>query len=99
MVLSTDPSTALRGALSMADVQQQWEDTLAQRRPKVPLSAFGTGLQGYGQKLIELLQQGHDVRIAHAQRMKNANIAGASLVRRVERTDVGSAESLRGGEK
>lgn len=99
MALTTDPAATLQGARNLQEVQQQWENVLLRTRPKVPVSSFGTGLQAQGARLLELVQRGHDVRIAHARRLQTAGVDGAALVQRVEGTDVGSASALQGGER
>ncbi|QFQ03064.1 hypothetical protein CUROG_08580 [Corynebacterium urogenitale] len=99
MNITTDPASALRGAKNLQGMQQQWEDALVRARPQVPEGIFGTGLNAKGKMLMELVQRGHEIRLAHARRLKTAGIDGASLIRRVERTDARSADSLDRGAK
>lgn len=93
----TDPTVVREGAEKLRAQQEQWASVLAAHRPHVPLTAFGVGLQGAGARLKELVDKGHDVRVAHAGRLAAAGRDAHRLADVVDAADATNAVALGGG--
>lgn len=97
MELTAEPGRASASARKLQDVQGAWEDTLAQGRREIPLAAFGNGLRSQGAQLVDLVHRGHEVRMAHARRLRDAGGDGDALIQQVSRADADSAQVMGGG--
>ena len=94
--ISTDPVAVRARAGELRTLQEGWARTLNQLTPYVPLSAFGTGLQGHGARLHELVNKRHEIRVAHARRLADAGRDAQVLAEVVESGDEANAHSIGG---
>ncbi|WP_034984946.1 hypothetical protein [Corynebacterium jeikeium] len=97
--LHIDPVPAAERVAGLRDAQLNWANHLNSNRPNVPVAAFGTGLQAKAQQFLDLVDQGHNVRVNHAHRLAQAGEDISGLVDRVGQAEQENSASLnaRGG--
>ncbi|WP_408925194.1 hypothetical protein ACKFRT_10230 [Corynebacterium sp. YSMAA1_1_F7] len=95
--LHVEPAIAADRAAALQEEQQSWADHLGGNRPNVPVAAFGAGLQAKAQQFLELVDQGHSVRLNHALRLAKAGEDLVGLVDRVDQAEQENATSLIAG--
>ena len=94
--ISTDPVAVRAHAGELRTLQEGWAHTLNQLTPNVPLSAFGTGLQGHGARMQELVNKRHEISVSHARRLADAGRDAQLLAKVVESGDEENAQTIGG---
>lgn len=95
--LHIDPIPAADRAAELRDAQLKWANHLGGSRPSVPVAVFGTGLQAKAQQFLDLVDQGHNVRVNHAYRLAQAGADLVGLVDRVGQAEQENSASLNSG--
>lgn len=94
VALTTQPDDVRGIARQLSEMQRQWSHELEMNKPIVPLAAFGEGMLTQGKQLMDVVQRGHDVRLAHARRLSDAGADACVLADRVEQADRDAGKAL-----
>ncbi|WP_043012318.1 hypothetical protein [Corynebacterium sp.] len=95
--LQVDPLVAADRAAKVRGEQESWVSHLGGNRPQVSAAIFGAGLQEKAQEFLSLVDQGHSVRISHAERMVKAGEDLVGLAGRVGDADQDNSTCLGDG--